>query len=105
MASARRRLSTEWTIATSGTVRSTLFRWICPIDMPADRQVAEFGGPVPKLLRPALAQIGAAGGDQGPNLIRPDVFRDGHQPHVVRPAAGPGGGSRHAAANLGDVFP
>ena len=66
-----RRLSTEWIIATSGSVRRTLFRCKWPDHVPADRQIGQRGGLLPELLRPALAQLAAAGLDQRPDRGRP----------------------------------
>ena len=42
--------------------------------VPADRQFGQRVGPVPKLLRAALAELGAAGLDQGPDFRRPTYF-------------------------------
>jgi len=65
-------------MATSGSVRRTLLRWRCPIRCSgsADGQRAAF---FPKLLRPALAQIVASGGDQRSNHVGRDVLGHRHQ--------------------------
>ena len=71
MASAKRRLSTEWIIVTSGSVRSTLFAARAH-HVPSHGQIAEFGGRSqsrcgrlsPRSVQPAATR---------PDLVRPDV--------------------------------
>ena len=55
-----------------------------PDQVPANRQIGQFLGLLPKLLRPAFAQVGATGLDQRPNFRRAHVFGHCHQFYCFR---------------------
>ena len=72
--------------------------------MPADRQIGQFGGLLPKLLRPAFAEIAAAGLDQQTHHVGRHVLRHRHQrDRVGRPTASTGGVG-DSPANRGNVL-
>ena len=56
--------------------------------MPADAEIGQRRGFVPKLLRPSFAQVAAAGIDEHTRHGGIDVLRNRDEPNGFRPAAG-----------------
>ena len=72
--------------------------------VPADRQVGQGRGLLPKLLRPALAQFDASGRNQRTNHLGRYVLCHRDQRDVAGRAAAAAGGRRNPPANLGYVL-
>jgi hypothetical protein len=60
-------------------------------EMPANGQIGQLLGPIPKLLRPALAQCRATGGNHCPNFGGTDIFRHCDQLNFIRSTPRPNG--------------
>ena len=86
-------LSAEWIIDANGSVAG-LYSAEMTDHVPADGQIGKFLGPLPELLWPAFAQVGASGRNQGLDFRLAYVFGYCHQFNIcpTPPAARRGSG-------------
>ena len=97
-------LSTEWIMATSGSVRRTLFRCKWPIKcqrIGRSARAAAFSQSCWGRLSPRSVQPAST---NGRTRSADDVFGHGHQPDVVGRAARASGGGGNLAAHPRDVL-